>query len=70
MTQITIKRKQMNLTQKELAQLLGVANSTLNQWETGTRRPSIDMLVRLAEVLGCTPNDLLGIERESGEGGE
>lgn len=64
MTRIAEKRKEMNMTQKELAMRMGVANSTLNQWETGMRRPNIDMLIRLTEVFGCTADELLGIERK------
>lgn len=62
MVMIAEERRKKNLTQKQLAEMMGVANSTLNQWETGLRRPNVDMLVKLARVLGCTPNDILGFE--------
>ncbi len=62
MVMIAQERRKKNWTQKQLAEMIGVANSTLNQWETGLRRPNVDMLVKLARVLGCTPNDILGFE--------
>ena len=34
----------------------------LNMWETGDRNPSISMLKKLAEVLGCTADKLLDTE--------
>lgn len=69
MVMIAQERRKKNWTQKQLAEMIGVANSTLNQWETGLRRPNVDMLVKLARVLGCTPNDILGFEEEKTEEG-
>ena len=33
------KRKELNLTQEQLAQKLGVSNKTIAHWETGKCRP-------------------------------
>lgn len=63
MVMIAQERRKKNWTQKQLAEMIGVANSTLNQWETGLRRPNIDMLIRLTEIFGCTADELLGISR-------
>src|SRR5262245_39108038 len=43
-------RKSPGLTQKELAALLGIADATLSQWETGAQiqQRSLDRLMRLA----------------------
>ena len=56
------KRKELRLTTIEMGNILGVGASTVTNWETGIRNPSINMLSQLARVLGCTPNDLLGFE--------
>lgn len=32
---ITKKRKELNLTQEQLSQKLGVSNKTISKWETG-----------------------------------
>ncbi len=57
-------RIQRNLTQKQLGDLLGVSDNTISQWETGSRQPRADMIKRLAHVLICTADELLGLERK------
>ena len=61
-------RKKKGLTTYEVGKALGVSPSAVTNWETGLRRPDIDTLIRLSEILDCTPNDLLGYEeKECGE---
>ena len=43
----------------ELADILGVTQGSITNWEVGIRKPDIFMLKRLAEVLQCTTDDLL-----------
>ena len=57
-------RERNKISQIELADKIGVAQNTICQWETGARRPNLDMLVRLTEVFGCTADELLGIARK------
>ena len=45
-------RKAKGLTQKELAQKLGVSASMVGQYETNVRKPKPDTLARFAEALG------------------
>lgn len=52
-------RKQKKLTQKELANLLGVSNTAVSKWETGNNLPDISMLEPLSEVLDVDILDLL-----------
>ena len=59
MDAITIYRKRLGITQGELAEKLGVAQSSVGNWENGIRKPDVFMLKRIAEVLGCTTDDLL-----------
>lgn len=59
MTTIRKYRKAKNMTQAELARILGVASSTVTQWETGDRKPNIIMLKKLAVILECSTDDLL-----------
>lgn len=56
-------RKQKNLTQKELASLIGVKNSIISFYEVGERMPSPEILIKLAGVLHVTSDYLLGIEK-------
>jgi transcriptional regulator with XRE-family HTH domain len=60
------KRKQNNLTQKQLAVKLNISDKTVSKWERGMGYPDISLLVPLAEALGVTANDLLnGEERDA-----
>ena len=47
------------LTQKELADKLGVSQVSVWQWESGDNLPRADKLPAIAAALGCTVNDLL-----------
>lgn len=52
-------RKGRNLTQKELAKLLGVDRSTIAQWERGENMPRTKMLIQIAKVFKCKVDTLL-----------
>lgn len=47
------------ITQEELSKKLDVGQNTVSQWETGERMPRADKLLQLAEILGCTVDELL-----------
>jgi transcriptional regulator with XRE-family HTH domain len=47
-------RRQANLTQQDLAMKLTTASSTISNWETGRRLPSIVDLTRMAEVFNVS----------------
>lgn len=59
MTAIYKYRKIRNMTQRELAKALGVVPSTITQYETGSRKPDIITLKKLAVTLHCTTDQLL-----------
>lgn len=46
------------LTQQGLARLLGVTKATVCRWETGTRKPELDQLLKIADMTGI-PGGLL-----------
>jgi phage repressor protein C with HTH and peptisase S24 domain len=52
-------RKSAGYTQKKLAELLGISEPTMNNYEVGKRVPLADLLARTAEVLGCDAGWLL-----------
>ena len=56
-------RKDCNLTQQQLATLIGVKNSVISFYEVGERMPSPDALRKLALALHVTTDYLLGIDR-------
>ena len=53
-------RKLADVTQKELAAALDVNLSTIGNWERGVTYPDAEQIWNCAEILGCTPNDILG----------
>ena len=53
-------RKRKGLSQKELADIVGVDQRTVSAWETKTAEPSLDMLAKLCEIFGETFDGLLG----------
>ena len=56
---IVLLRKEKGMTQKELADKLGVTDKAVSRWETGKNYPDIETLKKLAEVLEVSVNDLL-----------
>lgn len=46
-------------TNKWLAQKLGVMESTVSRWCTNNSQPSLETLVKIAEILKVKPGDLL-----------
>lgn len=55
-------RQEAGLTQKQLADKLGVTKSTVSYYEAAFRFPSTDVIVNLAEVFHITTDYLLGLE--------
>ena len=59
---IAKKRKEKNMTQEELARILGVTNKTVSRWENGNYMPDLSLLKPLSETLGISLNALLSGE--------
>lgn len=59
---IQIRRKEKELTQRQLADLLGVSDKTVSKWETGKGLPDFTLIPRLCEILGININELLSGE--------
>jgi len=57
-------RKEKGLTQRKLAERVWVDPSTIALYEMGDRSPSLEVLVRLARVLGVTTDYLLGVSSQ------
>lgn len=58
-------RTAVNLTQDQLANLLGIKNTTLSGYETGAHDPKSNTLIQIARICGTTVDYLLGISVES-----
>lgn len=63
---IKMERKRKNLTQPQLAKLIGVSNGIISQWENNAYEPKATYLKRLAIVFNVTTDYLLGLENEDG----
>lgn len=57
---IKVYRKEKNLTQGQLAELIGVSTQAVSKWETGAGMPDISQIVPLANVLGISTDKILG----------
>lgn len=52
-------REKVGLTQREVAEKLGIDQSAVSLWETGKTSPRAAILVKLAELYCCSVDDLL-----------
>ena len=53
-------REKAGLTQKEAASAFGVSIQSVSNWETGTRRPSLEQLCAIADQYNVSTDQLLG----------
>ena len=50
--EIIMARKEKNLTQKDLAELIGTKQSNISRLESGNYNPTLDFLNKIAEAVG------------------
>jgi len=55
-------RKAAGMTQRQLADRLGVSNTSVSNWEKDLSRPDADLIQALCAVLNLQPNDVYGAE--------
>lgn len=58
-------RKEKDLTQRQLADLLSISDKTVSKWECGKGLPEVSLMLPLCDTLQITVNDLLSGERVS-----
>ena len=61
---IKSRRKNLGMTQKQLAGKVGVTDVTISRYENGEREPSFTEFIKLCEVLSLNINDFIGKEVE------
>ena len=54
------KRLEYDIEQQELAKRVGVTKAMMCSIETGVKIPSVAVLVRIADTLHCSVDELLG----------
>lgn len=60
---IAASRKNKNLTQEQLAEILGVNNRTISRWENGKNMPDISLLKLICKTLDISIEELINGER-------
>lgn len=52
-------RRTRNMTQEQLAMLVGVSRQSVTKWEAERAYPEMDKLMKLCDIFGCTLDDLV-----------
>jgi len=61
-------RRERGMTQVELAQRLGVAQPVVSDYERGELRLHGELIVKLSDILGVSPEELLGLKKAPSNG--
>lgn len=56
---IKLRRKELNISQTKLAELIDVSNNHMSNIENAKTKPSMDNFIKLCEILKVTPDYLL-----------
>lgn len=65
---IASKRKSLGMTQKQLAEKIGMSDKSVSKWERGICLPDVSVYLELCEILGISLNEFLAgedIERDN-----
>jgi transcriptional regulator with XRE-family HTH domain len=57
-TYLKRRREELGLTQRQVAERLGLTPQAVSSWENGDSFPRLSMLAAVASVYRVTPNDL------------
>lgn len=60
-------REAAGLSQVQLALRLGVSQGTVARWESGVRVPQAGNLIKMANILGCGVDALLGLNTQGAD---
>ena len=60
-------RKEKKLTQKELAEQIGIKQNSYSDWETGKNEPNLENIVKLSKILDTSTDELLGRQVNFGD---
>lgn len=59
------RRKKLNMTQNQLAEMIGVTPQAISKWEKGIGCPDVSLLVALSKALGVSVDNMLGGDRRN-----
>ena len=57
-------RKEKQLTQEQLAEILGVTNRSISRWENGINMPDFDLVIEIANYYDVSIEEILDGERK------
>lgn len=63
---IAARRRELGLTQQELADKMGVTDKAVSKWERDLSLPDVSSLPHLAELLGASTDELLQAKAKAG----
>lgn len=58
-SEIYQNRRQLKLSQADLAERMGVSEATINQWEQGEKYPTVENLIDLSNIFEITLDQLI-----------
>ena len=61
---LKMAREKKNMTQKEVADSIGVAKSPYSLYESGNREPNVQTIKKIADTLNVSADDLLGLNEQ------
>ncbi len=61
---LQLLRSKYNLSQKDVADRIGISSSVISGYETGERTPSTEVLLALSYLYKCSTDYLLGKEKD------
>ena len=62
---LVASREKLSMSQKELAERLGITPTRLNYWEKDKREPAIEMIKLIAQALDVDTNYLIGYQPQN-----
>lgn len=67
---ISSRRKELGMTQKDLAEKLNITDKAVSKWERGIACPDTAAIPKLAQILGISLEELMDAESARKPGGE
>lgn len=61
---LKLARERKGISQKDMAENIGVAKSTYSLYESGNREPNVQTIKKIADILNVSADELLGIDEE------
>ena len=68
LNRLRVLRDNAELTQKELADLIGVSRSVYSKIETGQQEPTLTQLIALAKIFNTTTDFILNVDDRDDSG--